>query len=330
MEKRTMTRMLFVLGFLAAAAGLASGQIWMDDFSYANGTTIGSWQEFNGDWQALNNEARCEAKSVWQYLTQPNRIYQDCCVQCKVIATGSSLSFGGVTLRCSDPGNGSLGQDLIMAKLQGSGSYAQMWLYSLDPTGARVSNSGSTPSSPTGTIRLLVIDQRVVAHADTTGDGIWDLTLTHTTNVAIKAGPVGLDGYNGPAMDDFLLWDGVIMDDAASPAPKPGVEVKFNLRGFANAPYQAASSLANSGIVLPDGRIIPLAADTLFLTSVINVLPTVFKNYSNVMDGSGNATISLAIPNIPALTGLTIYTAFVNYSGATILNISNDHQTTIQ
>ncbi|MCP4249012.1 MAG: hypothetical protein GY778_18365, partial [bacterium] len=183
-----------------------------------------------------------------------------------------------------------------MAKLQGSASYTNMWLYSINTTGARVSNSGSTPASATGTIRLLVIDTRVVAHADTTGDGIWDLTLTHITNVAVKPGPVGLDGYGAgpPSMDNFKLWDGVIMDDAANPTPKPGVEVKFNLRGFANAPYQAASSLANSGIVLPDGRIIPLAADNLLFASVTNVLPMLFKNYRGVMDGNGDATISLA------------------------------------
>ena len=321
---------LAILLLFVATAGLASGQIWMDAFNYPNGTTIGNWQEFKGDWQASNNEALSEAKSVWQYLTQPNRVYQDCCVQCKVKAASSGLSFAGLTLRCNDPANGSLGQDLIMAKLQGSGSYAQMWLYSLSPTGGSSAGSGSTPGSATGTIRLLAIDSRLVAHADTTGDGIWDLTLTQTTTVPVKPGPVGLAAYTGPSMDDFELWDGVIMDDATNPKPAPGVEVKFNLRGFVNAPYQAASALANSGIVLPDGRIIPLAVDNLFLTSVTNVLPTIFKNYQGVLDGNGDATIALDIPNIPVLKGMTIFTAFINYSGSTILNVSNDHQTTIQ
>jgi hypothetical protein len=82
--------------------------------------------------------------------------------------------------------------------------------------------------------------------------------------------------------------------------------------------------------VLPDGRIVPLSIDSVFLASVTNVLPGLFKNFAGVMDGNGDATISVALPNVPALKGITLYTAFVNYSGATVLIVSNDHQSTIQ
>jgi len=220
--------------------------------------------------------------------------------------------------------------DLIMVKVQdnnSSGDFDSIWLYER-PGGA------TSKTSITGflkaRVRLAVLDRTAVAYVDDNMDGVWDHILTRSLTATAKPGPVGVDGFGGVLIDDFALFDGVIIDDPNSPKPTPGVEVKFKIRGFPNAPYQAATSLGNRGIVLFDGRIIPLSTDNMFAASATNVLPMIFKNFRGICDGQGDSTIAIAIPNVPALKGITLYTAFVNYSGSSLLNISNDHQVTIQ
>jgi len=98
------------------------------------------------------------------------------------------------------------------------------------------------------------------------------------------------------------------------------------------ATFHAAvfSSEPNAGIPLGDGRTNPLGPDNLLLASATNVLPGLFRNYQGKLDGNGDGRISIALPKISALTGVTLYTAFVNFGTGGILNISNDHQVTVQ
>jgi len=110
-------------------------------------------------------------------------------------------------------------------------------------------------------------------------DGLWDHKGTKTLTSTPKTAPVGIDGFGGVMIDDFMLWDGVILVDAASLPPDPGNEIKFVMRGFANTQYVAASSLGNISIPLPDGRIVPLAPDNMFMATAQNMLPSIFKNY---------------------------------------------------
>ena len=61
------------------------------------------------------------------------------------------------------------------------------------------------------------------------------------------------------------------------------------------------------GIVLPDGRRVPLNFDELLEFSLQP--NTVFLNFEGVLDGMGRAGLGVAIPDDPALRGVTVYGA---------------------
>jgi len=328
MQKFTLTLLLLCL-----VGGATGAQIFMEPFNYAPGTTIGLWNEYRGDWNAVTNSspepvAESEQKTAYQYLVHPKFNFQDCAADCLVLYNTSSskrLQFGGVTLRCNDPANDT---DLIHIKIQdnnSSGDFDRVFVYD------RPGSSVWADPTPTlrATVRLLAIDARLVGQVDVDGDGLWDLELTKTSALTVKAGPVGLCAYGGAQMDDFNLYDGVMLNDTASPRPQPGATLTFVMRGFPNAQYVAASSLGKVGIPLPDGRVVPLGPDGMFFASAQNLLPTLFRKYQGSMDGNGDASCSIALPKNPALVGVTVFTAFVNTGGGYILNISNDHQVTI-
>jgi hypothetical protein len=325
-----MKRITLALLVLGLAGGLASSQVWLDTFTYPPGTTIGSWAEFLGDWNAVNNTAESEQKRAYQYLTQPNKVYQDCAVECLVYynpKSSQALQFGGPTFRCNNPAGNT---DLIHVKVQdnnSNGAFDSIWVY--DRPGSATSKTGITPEFKSAVVRLLGIDTRVVAKVDVDLDGKWDHILNKTTAVPLKAGPVGLCAYGGAQMDDFEIYDGVILNNTNNPLPQPGATQKFVLRGKASTAYQAATSFGNTGVPLPDGRVIPLTADSLFFLSISGMLPSVFVGYGGTLDGNGDGNIGMILPNIPALVGITLYTGFVAYDAAGIINISNDLQTTI-
>lgn len=331
-----MFKIVSVLLVLVVLAGAAGAQVYFYDFTYDPlGTTLNSvWKEDKGDWAvtSLNgqNWLQSQPTSAWQYATAPAQQYLNCCVQCEVRHPGPNLVFGGVTLRCLNPNGSSSGQDLLMAKMQGSSGLNGMWLYTYSPTGAAVTKSTVYTSTQQGTIRLLVDGNNAIAQVDANGDDVWDAQVNVTTTWTPQIGPVGFCGYNGALMDKFRLWDGVIMDDPTSPAPTPGAIVKFQLAGASGLPYLAATALSNKGFLLPGQRKLPLSPDGLFSLSVTNVLPATFRNYGGVMDNQGHATISLAIPKIAALKGIMLYTAFVNYRSPYIYNVSHDHRVQIQ
>ncbi len=324
-----MRKSLFALLVLSLIGGAAAAQVWMEPFNYPNGTTIGSWKEFLGDWNAVNNTAESEQKRAYQYLTQPNRVYQDCALECMVFYNPKSsqkLQFGGVTVRCNNPAGST---DLVHVKVQdnnSSGDFDSIWLYDR-PGGAtaKTSITGFLKAK----VRLLCIDKRLEAQIDDTGDGLWDHILARTTALTVKAGPIGLCAYGGAQMDDFAVFDAVILGDTTNPKPQPNTVQKFVLRGKPGLGYQAATSFGNRGIVLPDGRVIPLTAEPLFFLSTSGLAPTIFTNYNNFLDINGDNTVQLAIPNIPALIGNTVYTGFVTFDASGIIQISNDHQVTI-
>jgi hypothetical protein len=114
----------------------------------------------------------------------------------------------------------------------------------------------------------------------------------------------------------------------------PGTSINFALGASPDAglPYQMGSSLGNGPIPI-DTRKLGLSPDTLLLVSATNVLPTVFQGYAGVLDTKGAAAARLNIPNIPALKGTRIYTAFVTLRATApsgISNISNSFLFTVQ
>lgn len=328
-----MYRFAIVATVLLLLATAASGQVWLDKFYYNNGTTLGTWAEHLGDWTADNNMAKAEVKFGAQYMTQPKLLFRDCVAQCLVmhnVGANHTLQFGGIALRCVAPGSGT---SLIMVKVQNNSSatnptkFDSIWLYQYG-FGSTVSQTSLTPF-PSAKVRLTVLDSRVVAQVDSDLDGVWNYTLTGSVTTIPAAAPIGMCGFGGVHIDDYELFDAVLLNDAASPTPTPGSEMKMVMRGWANAPYIAASAFGNGGFVLSKVARFPLSPDVLFGVTAQNLLPTVFKQFQGVLDGSGDGALSIKIPGITALKGLTVFTAFLTYRQSQILNVSNDYQFTI-
>jgi hypothetical protein len=91
----------------------------------------------------------------------------------------------------------------------------------------------------------------------------------------------------------------------------------------------SASTIQNWGIAVGGGRKIPLWPDNLFVVTINNALPGIFKNFSGSLDASGDATLTIQIPNVGVLSGPVFYLAFITYDATGILEISQDMRTTV-
>jgi len=110
-------------------------------------------------------------------------------------------------------------------------------------------------------------------------------------------------------------------------APRPGLTVSLTLTAFHDVarPYQLASSLGTGPIPL-DTRQLGLSPDGLLVVTVMGYWPTVFSGYRGVIDSKGQAQAAIHIPNVPALIGVRLHSAFVTLDPAApsrIRSISN-------
>lgn len=328
-----MHRLIIVSLLLALSGGAGAAQVVQDPFDYTPGTKVGDWIEHLADWMALGTKVRAPVGSLATgYMTRPSLTLRDCVVEVTVEynPAGNNAQYAGVTLRANAPSTRPDGRDLLTVSASGAGQFNYLSIQEISPTGWFSGTRRKVSAFRAGRVRAAVIDNRLVARIDTDNDGRFDDTLTRTISLRVLAGPVGTYGLGAAFLDDFRLFDAVLLDALGTPPPRPGNEYRMVLRGRPGAAYQAATSLSNAGIPLGDGRAVPLGLDAILLMSATNVVPGLFKNYSGRLDGNGDGRISIALPGLPALTGVTLYTAFVNVSGGRILNISNDHQVTIQ
>jgi beta-propeller repeat-containing protein len=74
--------------------------------------------------------------------------------------------------------------------------------------------------------------------------------------------------------------------------------------------YQVGSSLGTGPIPIGN-RQIGLSADDLLVVTVGDIWPWFFSGYRGVLDAQGNAQASIHIPNVQALIGIAIHSAFV-------------------
>lgn len=315
-------RQLIIGGVLLACATGASAQVLTDSFTYPNGPTIGAWVESKGNWNAVSNQAEAEQVFAWQYLTHPSAMHRDVACQCIVTynaASTQALQFGGVAIRATGAATDT---NLIMCKFQdnnSSGDFDRLYIY--DRPGASTWADPTTPSKQ-GLVRLLAIDTRIVCQLDTDMDGAWDLVINHTSAQAPTVGPVGLTGFGGALLDDFALFDAVLLPDVSNPPATPGSTQKYVMRGNPGDGFQAALALGNAGIPVGAAGTIPLSFDPLLLTSLN------FRGFNGTLDGNGDGSFTFFIPAIAALVGTRYHAAFVTIN-AGISGISNDHQVTI-
>ncbi|MBN2490515.1 MAG: hypothetical protein JXQ29_06680 [Planctomycetes bacterium] len=330
-------------GLLLCAALLAvslqvGAQVFHDPFDYRPGFLSGPWQVDSGMWIATGTTAQADPTPVRQYATLRNFVLQDCVVECRVLFDSTVLSTvqrGGLVVRANAPG---WGRDLVILELLNTHPTIR--------TGFDTFMIGEFPASPTSPggavgwvvpphflqarLRFTAVDRRLKAEVDIDENGRWDRSFeTFATHVPVQTGALGLHGVGGVQIDDFKLFDGVLVDSLTSPLPRLGATVELALRAFPGAAYQAAASFGNAGIALPGGRI-PLAVDPLLLGSAGGALGAVFRDFAGRLDAAGNAAVRIAIPPDPALVGLTVHVAFIAYAQRYILNFSNDLALTIE
>lgn len=92
--------------------------------------------------------------------------------------------------------------------------------------------------------------------------------------------------------------------------------------------YFCASALGTGSIPIGCWNV-NLATDPLFFTSFTGLAPTVFINYQGLLDASGLAKVQVAIPKIPALKGVTVYSAYLVMGASTVDSVSPTTKFTI-
>jgi hypothetical protein len=86
-------------------------------------------------------------------------------------------------------------------------------------------------------------------------------------------------------------------------------------------PYQLGSSLG-SGPIPIGNRQLGLTVDDMLVVSVGGFLPMIFDGYAGVLDYSGKGTARLNIPNVAALKGIKIHSAFVTLQASAPSGVS--------
>jgi hypothetical protein len=315
-----MRAILPVVVFWFVLCSLAGAQVYSDSFDYPDGTTVPGWNESVGDWTIKNKELVCEHKFLWQYIVLDSFSETNACVQMTVIAIPDTTYYqdGGGTLRYSTLTN-------VMCKIQDNNRNGDLDMcYVYDRPGS-ANSSAVNPATKRATVRFFTLDTDLVCQVDINQDGSWDVIVNRTTAQNVVAGKPGIHGLGGPHFDDFKYFNAVARIDPASATPSPGNRVTVQLKGPANKLYQCAASFGNRGFPLDAGRAVPLDLDNLFFLSVQN--PVMFQSFNGRLDGNGDGKASVQIPNVPALSGQTLYVGMVVFDAAApslIGHISND------
>lgn len=129
--------------------------------------------------------------------------------------------------------------------------------------------------------------------------------------------PISPDPYSGPfgryspsgGIRICLTYSTTCILDAPTTA-KIGTTVPVRLLGLTpSQPYQIASAFGQRPIFSIGPCTIALTPDDLFRVSTSGALPQIFGGYAGNVPASGNVTATLAVPNIPVLAGICVYTA---------------------
>ncbi|MBN2492239.1 MAG: FG-GAP repeat protein [Planctomycetes bacterium] len=165
----------------------------------------------------------------------------------------------------------------------------------------------------------------VAGAGDVNRDGFADLLIG-----AWKASPGGLSGAGQATVFSVVIPATL----SGSGNPNIGGSIAFQLLSPSDGslPYHLGSSLGNGPIHI-DTRRLELSPDPLFFLTVRSAPPAVFPNYAGVLDTQGQAKAAINIPNLPALKGIRIHTAFVTLMATApsgIANISNTFMFSIQ
>jgi len=159
-------------------------------------------------------------------------------------------------------------------------------------------------------------------------DAAGNAYVTGATSSDEKTFPVmaGPDLSYNANIDAFVAMVLLTLLDGGG-AARPGGTVSLTLTATKDValPYQVGTSLGTGPIPI-DTRKLNLSPDNLLLVTVNNYWPSVFSGYRGVIDAKGQAQAAIHIPNVPALIGLRLHSAFVTLDPAApsgIRSISN-------
>lgn len=133
-----------------------------------------------------------------------------------------------------------------------------------------------------------------LASGDVNGDGHPDL---------IMGTPDAAGGIGGVR----VLYGGFAFT-AGTPRVGTRLPIVISARGFPNTYRLGAAAFSGFHGIPVDSRRLPLDPDPLFFTS-LNTFG-VFLGYQGYLSATGQATAAINIPSLPALVGVSIYSAF--------------------
>jgi len=133
---------------------------------------------------------------------------------------------------------------------------------------------------------------------------------------------MGYGPYTSGAIRVRLTYVETVITLSGTTSPGGTVDLDLMSAVDPNRPYQAASSLGTGPIPI-DTRVLNLSPDDLMVVSVNGYLPSVFLNYTGVLDASGKAKAQIKIPNLPALKGVRIHSAFITLNPAAPSGVSS-------
>ena len=149
-------------------------------------------------------------------------------------------------------------------------------------------------------------------------EGPWISYPPATTPPMPATVPQDFEGDNRPASSVDIGADEVAAVLSGAGSGQRGTPILFSLFAPSDAglAYQMGSSFGN-GPILFGSRQIELSPDSLLFVSVQGYLTMIFQNYAGFLDAQGSASARLNIPNIAALKGVRIYTAFLTLKPST-------------
>jgi len=318
--------------FLALGATALPGQVLEETFPYPPTLpVIPNWTVHTGTWQVNNFRLRATSGALWAYITRDNHQARDCVLEGEFFAVGSGLQFGGLAARV--PAN-SGGKNLVMGKVQGSGTFDHIWVY--ERGSSSKSLSLAFPATTRLNFRMVVLDSNMWCQVDGDQDGIYEVTTNPLALTQVTTGGgIGMAAYQTAEMDNFKFYDAVLWNPTQA-TPRIGTSYKMHLRVPAPAPSAPRPPffclVSRYAQAIPIGtRKIPLGFDFLWETALS--APALFSGFTGLIDAKGDAFPTFVIPNDPILVGLGLFFAGFTLDGKQpfgIGHISNNHHVKIQ
>jgi len=164
--------------------------------------------------------------------------------------------------------------------------------------------------NPNGTVDLDIHDSVTLNH----GWASLVFDTVHASGVRISFSRTSTP-FNHYKVHEFEAYRSPLAMISGSGAPRPGGTILLDLEATRDvgSAYQVGTSLGTGPIVIGN-RVLNLGPDDLLFVSVLGYWPWVFSNYRGVIDNKGHAGAAIHIPNIAALMGQKIHTAFVTLS----------------